>query len=219
MNILITGGASGIGLELARQLSSRGDNVIVVCRKKSPELDPLKVTVHEGIDLTDSRLESKLKNCVGDLKIDCLINNAGVFEDSQLGEIDFQQLRDEFEVNTIAPIRVVQTLLSHFSKNAKIAMVSSRMGSIEDNNSGGYYAYRISKAALNMASKSLAIDLKSRGISVAILHPGYVKTKLTGFHGEITPEVSAQGLIKIIDQLSPSNSGGFWHTNGEELPW
>jgi NAD(P)-dependent dehydrogenase (short-subunit alcohol dehydrogenase family) len=219
MNILITGGASGIGLELARQLSERGESVTVVCRKKTPELSALNVRVFDGVDLTALNLEARLQELFGNQPIDWLINNAGVFEDSHLGEINFQQLRDEFEVNTIAPLRVVQALLKNLKQGSKIGMVSSRMGSVEDNTSGGYYAYRISKAGLNMASKSLANDLEASGVSVAILHPGYVKTKLTGFHGEISPEVSAQGLIKIMDSLSLENSGGFWHTNGEELPW
>ncbi|MCE3014119.1 MAG: SDR family oxidoreductase [Proteobacteria bacterium] len=218
MNIVITGGSSGIGLELARQLSARGEKVFVVCRKSTPELRELSLETLEGIDLTEAGLEEKLKIYFKGLKIDWLINNAGVFGDDHLGVLDPSQLRTQFEVNAIAPLRVTQALLPQLSRGSKIAMVTSQMGSIEET-SGGYYAYRMSKAALNMAGKNLALDLKPKGISTILLHPGYVKTKMTGFHGEITPEASAKGLIKLIDQLTMENSGSYWHSNGRELPW
>ncbi len=218
MNIVITGGASGIGLELTRQLSLRGEKVYVICRKTSPELAKLPVSVFEGIDLTSKDLETQLQSALKDIKIDWLINNAGVFVETEFPRIDFDHIRSQFEINALAPLRVTQALYFQLSPKAKVAMVTSQMGSIEET-SGGYYAYRMSKAALNMAGNNLAHDLKSRGITTVLLHPGYVKTKMTGFNGEITPEVSAQGLIKIIDELKIEESGSFWHTNGRELPW
>lgn len=218
MNIVITGASSGIGLELARQLKARGEKVFVVCRKSTPELRELSVETLEGIDLAEGSLEERLKIYFKDLKIDWLINNAGVFGDDQFGELDPSKLVSQFEVNAIAPLRVTQALLPQLSRGSKIAMVTSQMGSIAET-SGGYYAYRMSKAALNMAGKNLALDLNPKGISTVLLHPGYVKTKMTGFHGEITPETSAKGLIKLIDQLTLENSGSYWHTNGRELPW
>jgi NAD(P)-dependent dehydrogenase (short-subunit alcohol dehydrogenase family) len=218
MNVVITGASSGIGLEIARQLSERGENVFVVCRKKSAELEKFKLTIIEGIELTSSNLEKQLSDSLKGIKIDWLVNNAGVFEESDFPTIDPEKLRYQFEVNAVAPLRVTQALSSHFNKNAKIAMVSSQMGSIEET-TGGYYGYRMSKAALNMAGRNLSQELKGQGISVVLLHPGYVKTKMTGFKGEITPEVSASGLIKIIDELNVKKSGSFWHTNGNEISW
>ena len=218
MNIVITGASSGIGLELATQLKARGEEVFVVCRKSSAELKALGVNILEGIDLTAVDFEKKLQAHFKDLKIDWLINNAGFFGNDDLSELNIEELRYQFEVNTLAPLRVTQALLSNLSAGSKIAMVSSQMGSITET-SGGYYGYRMSKAALNMAGKNIAVDLKPKGIATILLHPGYVKTKMTGFNGEITTEVSAQGLIKLIDKLSLETSGRYWHTNGRELPW
>lgn len=218
MNIVITGASSGIGLEMARQLSERGENVFVLCRKKSAELEKLKLTIIEGIELTSSNLEAQLSESLKGIKVDWLINNAGVFEEDTFPHLDPQRLRYQFEVNAVAPLRVTQALYSHLTSGAKIAMVSSQMGSITKT-SGDYYGYRMSKAALNMAGKNLALELKARGISVALLHPGYVKTKMTGFHGEILPAASAKGLIHLIDALNLKNSGEFLHCNGKLLDW
>jgi NAD(P)-dependent dehydrogenase (short-subunit alcohol dehydrogenase family) len=116
-------------------------------------------------------------------------------------------------------LRVTEALLGNLTADAKIAFITSRMGSIADNSSGGYYGYRMSKAALNAAATSLALDLKPRGIAVAILHPGYVQTAMVNFGGDISAEESAQRLSKRIEGLTLENSGNFWHSNGETLPW
>ncbi|MFP5458402.1 MAG: SDR family oxidoreductase [Bacteriovoracia bacterium] len=217
--IVITGSASGIGLELTRQLAARGDKVFALCRTATPELSALPVTVVTGIELTAPNLEAQLTSALKGVKIDWLLNNAGIFENETLEDMNIEQIRRQFEVNTIAPLRVTTALLAQLSAGSKIGITTSRMGSISDNTSGQYYGYRMSKAAVNMMGKSLTVDLLPKKIAVALLHPGYVKTKLTHHHGEITPDVSAQGLIRLMDALTLERSGGFWHTNGTGLSW
>ena len=217
---LIIGANRGIGLELVRQLKERGEDVIATCRSSSPELDALSVRVESNIDITSGDSVIKLRENLKDTKVDVLIHNAGIAEFNSLSNLDPQSILHQFEVNALSPLCCVQTMLSHLSKSAKIALISSRMGSIEDNSSGGSYGYRMSKAALCMAGKSLSVDLKPRGISVAILHPGLVSTRMTGFTSNgIEPKESVKGLIQRIDELTFENTGTFWHSNGEILPW
>jgi NAD(P)-dependent dehydrogenase (short-subunit alcohol dehydrogenase family) len=157
---------------------------------------------------------------VGERDIDLLINNAGILLwGDQLDALELDGMRQQFEVNALAPLRVTAKLRSKLIRGAKVALISSRMGSIGDNTSGGFYGYRLSKAALNMAGKSLAVDLAGDGILVAILHPGMVKTEMVGDHGKIEPDVAAQGLLARIEQLTIETTGSFWHANGEILPW
>ncbi len=217
---LITGANRGIGLELVKQLKNRGESVIATCRSTSTELNALSVRVEAGIDITSSESVIKLRDSLKDTKIDVLIQNAGIAEFNSLSNLDPQSIVDQFKVNALSPLCFVQTMLNHLSKSAKIALISSRMGSIEDNSSGGSYGYRMSKVALCMAGKSLAVDLKPKDISVAILHPGLVSTRMTGFTANgIHPKESVKGLIERIDELTLDNTGTFWHSNGEILPW
>ena len=217
---LIIGANRGIGLELVRQLKERGEDVIATCRSSSPELDALSVRVESNIDITSGDSVIKLRENLKDIKVDVLIHNAGIAEFNSLSNLDPQSILHQFEVNALSPLCCVQTMLNHLSKSAKIALISSRMGSIEDNTSGGSYGYRMSKVALCMAGKSLAVDLKPNGISVAILHPGLVSTRMTGFTSNgIQPKESVKGLIQRIDELTFENTGTFWHSNGEILPW
>ncbi len=217
---LITGANRGIGLELVKQLKNRGESVIATCRSTSTELNALSVRVEAGIDITSGESVIKLRDSLKDTKIDVLIQNAGIAEFNSLSNLDPQSIVDQFKVNALSPLCFVQTMLNHLSKSAKIALISSRMGSIEDNSSGGSYGYRMSKVALCMAGKSLAVDLKSKDISVAILHPGLVSTRMTGFTANgIHPQESVKGLIERIDELTIDNTGTFWHSNGEILPW
>ncbi len=217
---LITGSNRGIGLELVRQLKNRGEDVIATCRSSSSELNALSVRVESGIDISSGDSVIKLKENLNDTKVDVLIQNAGIAQFNSLSNLDPQSIIHQFEVNALSPLCFVQTMLSHLSKSPKIALISSRMGSIEDNNSGGSYGYRMSKVALCMAGKSLSVDLKPKGIAVAILHPGLVSTRMTGFTSSgIQPKESVQGLIQRIDELNLHNSGTFWHSNGEILPW
>lgn len=217
---LVTGSNRGIGYEYCRQLNERGDDVIAVCRSASEELKQLGVRVEEGIDITSGASVASLRDRLGDSAINILINNAGILKRVTLEDLDFESIREQFEVNALGPLRVSQALLPLLKAGSKIVLMTSRMGSIADNTSGSSYGYRMSKVALSMAGKSLANDLKPSGIAVAILHPGLVQTRMTNFTSSgITPEESVQGLLKRIDELTLENTGTFWHANGEVLPW
>ncbi len=216
---LIVGTSRGIGLELARQLAARGDEVIATCRDTSAALEMLGVEVVAGVDISSDDGVGALEAAVAGRGLDLILVVAGILQHITLNELDIDAIRRQFEVNAIAPLRVVAALSGELSEGSKVALVTSRMGSIEDNSSGSHYGYRMSKAALNMAGKSLAVDLHDRGIAVALLHPGYVRTDMTGGRGLIDAQESAQGLIERIDDLTLESSGGFWHTNGEILPW
>jgi NAD(P)-dependent dehydrogenase (short-subunit alcohol dehydrogenase family) len=215
---LVTGANRGIGLEYCRQLKERGDNVIAVCRLTSDELRDLDVQVETDVDITLDSSVNKLVKKLNGKPIDVLINNAGIIERVSLDNLDFDSIRRQFEVNAVGPLRLTQALLNNLKSGSKIIFMTSRMGSIDDNTSGGSYGYRMSKVALLMAGKSLSEDLKSKGIPVAILHPGLVRTRMTGFSG-ITTEESVKGLLARIDELNMENTGTFWHSNGEVLPW
>ena len=216
--VLITGANKGIGLELSRQLTERGDHVIALCRTASPDLEALGVRLFEGVDVTDREALERVSRDLGDTQVDVLINNAGIFENETFGDLDFDRIRRQFEVNALGALLVTSIMQSHLVQGSKIILMTSRMGSIDDNGSGSYYGYRMSKAALNMAGVNLAHDFRSKGIAVAILHPGMVATEMTGRHG-IPVSESAEGLIARIDELRLQDSGGFWHANGERLPW
>jgi len=217
---LVTGTNRGIGYEYCRQLQARGDRVIAVCRSASEELKQLGVRVEEKIDITSDASVTDLRDRLGDTAIDGLINNAGIVKRVTLEDLDFDSIREQFEVNALGALRVTHALLPNLKADSKIVLMTSRMGSIADNTSGSSYGYRMSKVALSMAGKSLAHDLKPRGIAVAILHPGLVQTRMTNFtSGGITPEESVKGLLARIDELTLENTGTFWHANGEVLPW
>ena len=217
---LITGTNRGIGLEYCRQLQAQGHNVIAVCRSPSEELSSLGVRVEPDLDLTSEKAVKDLVDRLDGKEIDVLINNAGIIERITLDNLDFESIRRQFEVNAIAPLRLTSALLPNLTSGSKVILMTSRMGSIGDNTSGGSYGYRMSKVALSMAGKSLAHDLKSRGIAVAILHPGLVKTRMTNFTDSgITTETSVKGLLARIEELNLDNTGTFWHSNGEILPW
>jgi NAD(P)-dependent dehydrogenase (short-subunit alcohol dehydrogenase family) len=216
--VLITGANRGIGLELCRQLVARGDEVMAVCRIASDELRALNLRVIESVDVSSAESVNALQNQLGFIELDWLINNAGILGVETLGSFDFDSMERQFRVNTLGPLRVTEALLPNLTAGARVGIITSRMGSIEDNTSGGYYGYRMSKAAVNMAGKSLARDLRDRGIAVALLHPGMVATEMTGRQG-IPPEQSASGLIQRMDDLNMATTGGFWHAQGESLPW
>ena len=219
MNIVITGANRGIGLELCRLYQKRGDTVFGVCRSSSEGLDKLGVQVLSGVDVTD---EDSVKSLPGKLAVDdvhLLINNAGILQRNSLDSLGLDSIRKQFEVNSVAPIHLSAVLRSKMAKGGKIGLVTSRMGSIADNTSGGSYGYRMSKAALNIAGVSLAHDLKGEGVAVALLHPGFVRTDMTKQNGQVEPADAAAGIAQRLDALSLETSGHFWHANGEELPW
>ncbi|MCE0733138.1 SDR family oxidoreductase [Halomonas sp. G15] len=220
--VLITGANRGVGLALARHYHAAGWAVIGVCRsggEEAAELRDVAETLIEGIDVTRTEDVERLKGELAGRRLDLLINNAGMLRDESLGEIDFDSICSQMEINAYAPLRVSEALLGNLGEGARIANITSRMGSIADNDSGGRYGYRASKAALNAFGKSLAMDLKPRGIAVAQIHPGYVKKRMVNFGGMISAEEAAAGIAQRIEELTLENSGGFWHSNGEALPW
>ncbi len=217
--VVVTGASRGIGLELGRQYASMGKTVVATCRTLTDELAALQVETVEGIDIASAEAAAKLRERINGRKIDILVNNAGIFDNTLLGQIDYEDVLREFCTNALGPLRLTETLLPDMPSGAKIAMITSRMGSMADNGSGAYYAYRMSKAALNAAGVSLARDLKDRGIAVVMLHPGFVSTRMVGFHGDISPETAAERLIQRIDELTLAHSGRFLHSDGSELPW
>ncbi|HJL14231.1 MAG TPA: SDR family oxidoreductase [Sandaracinaceae bacterium LLY-WYZ-13_1] len=217
-HIVITGANRGIGLELARQ-RTESDRVTAVCRAPSDELKALGVRIEAGVDVTDDAAVGGLAKRLEGERVDVLINNAGILRRETLDDLDFDSIRQQLEVNALGPLRVSAALAPLMGEGGKIAIITSRMGSIGDNTSGSRYGYRMSKAAVNMAGVSLAHDLADRGISVAILHPGFVRTEMTGRNGNVEPAEAAAQLWARIDALEPSTSGTFWHANGERLPW
>ncbi len=218
--LLITGANRGIGLALTKGYCARGDKVYAVCRQTADELSSLENTVViEGIDITSDQDIQRMKLALCDIPLDIVINNAGILYDEVLGDINFQTIEKQYQVNTLGPLRVSEALIDNLVAGSKIALITSRMGSIADNSSGGRYGYRMSKAALNAAGMSLAQDLKSHQIAVAILHPGYVMTDMTNHTGLIDTVQSASGLMQRIDELTIETTGSFWHSNGELLPW
>jgi NAD(P)-dependent dehydrogenase (short-subunit alcohol dehydrogenase family) len=218
-HIVITGGNKGIGLALVKQYLAKGDKVSVICRQPSAELADLDVTLYSGIELSEPQKIKDLAAKFADNSIDVLINNAGIFCNETLDNFNEETILKQFQVNSIAPLLLSQQLFGALKDGAKIAMISSRMGAIADNDSGKYYGYRMAKAALNAGSVSLAIDVASRNISVGIYHPGYVQTEMVGFGGDISPDEAARRLTKLLAGLNPANSGKFYHSNGSELPW
>ncbi len=217
---VVTGANRGIGLALVKALVGRGATVVAACRTPSPALQTTGAEVVTDVDVATAEGVERLVRAVGERRVSLLINNAGILVwGDALGAVDWDGMRKQFEVNTLGPLRCTDALRQNLGPGAKVAMITSRMGSIDDNTSGGAYGYRASKAALNIVGKSLAIDLASRGVAVALLHPGMVKTDMVGDAGQVEPEVAAAGLLARIDALDLGNSGGFWHANGTPLPW
>jgi NAD(P)-dependent dehydrogenase (short-subunit alcohol dehydrogenase family) len=216
---LVTGANRGIGFSFVKLMKARGDTVIAACRRETPELTALGVEIASGVDVTSDKSVNLLAEKLKGRSLDVLINNAGLLASESLEHLDFGSIQRQIEVNAYGPLRVTQKLSPLLERGSKVALITSRMGSIADNTSGGMYGYRMSKAALNAAGKSLAHDLAPLGVAVAILHPGYVKTQMTGDHGSVAPDDAARDLLARIDELGLENTGTFWHANGSVLPW
>lgn len=217
---LITGANRGVGLALTQAFAARGDDVIAVCRQPSEALTATGVRVEAGIELTDDACLAELSHRLKDDKLDVLLHNAGVLHRDMIGGLDVPRIEQQWQVNALAPLKLTSQLLGHLRDGAKVVFVTSRMGSIADNTSGGRYGYRMSKAALNMAGVSLAHDLKPRGIAVGLVHPGYVRTDMTGGNGLVDADEAAAGILARTEALSAETTGGFWHAiSGEPLPW
>ncbi|RBP51195.1 SDR family oxidoreductase [Arenicella xantha] len=221
--VVITGANRGIGLSLVQLYQAAGWQVIAVCRASSTELEASGAQIIERIDVADptsiQQLSQQLAQDLSHTGIDLLINNAGILRDEVLGEIDYASIQLQLDINALAPLRITEALQSKLTPGAKVVMITSRMGSLADNTSGGRYGYRMSKAALNMAAVSLAHDLQNQQIAVGVIHPGLVGTRMIGGHGDLTPDQAAQQISQRIDELTLENSGSFWHSNGEALPW
>ncbi len=217
MHVVITGGNRGIGLSLIKKYLTNGHKVTSFCRQSSPELDSTDVSVISGVDVTSSE---SLEKAVATIEpIDILISNAGLLIGDSFDKLNFDNINQQFQVNTLGPLKLAKACASKLNVGAKYGIITSRMGSITDNTSGGQYGYRLSKAAANAVGKSLSEDFRSQGVTVLMLHPGYVKTDMTGGSGLIDTTESADGLFKILNEKGFESTGTFWHMNGEMLPW
>ncbi|MCL4113066.1 UNVERIFIED_CONTAM: hypothetical protein GTU68_049988 [Idotea baltica] len=228
--LLITGANRGIGLELCKQYLNDGWTVHGACRDPDnatrlsvlADKYPVTLTVH-ALDVGQSEQIESLKKELGDKPIDLLINNAGIYGDeaNQLGSIDTEAWLETFKINAISPIKMIEAFTENVASSElkTIANLSSKMGSIADNDSGGCYAYRSSKTALNSALVSTALDLKDKDITVLILHPGWVRTTMGGPNGELSTEESATNLRKIMSNSTIQDSGNFFDIDGSYIPW
>jgi NAD(P)-dependent dehydrogenase (short-subunit alcohol dehydrogenase family) len=224
MNVLVTGADRGLGEALCLAYRARGDHAIAACLGDSPALRAAGLQVEAEVDVTSTpsvqALAERLRRA--ETTLDVLINNAGVAAVDALGSFDYDDFRRQFEVNALGPLRVTEALLDRLGPGAKVAIVTSRMGSLGDNASGGRYGYRLSKCAANMAGINLHHDLKKRGVAVILLHPGLVRTAMSSpeeVGRNVEPAVAAQGLIRQIDRLSLDTPPEFRHANGTLLPW
>ena len=213
--VLITGANRGLGLEFVRQYKKDGWDVVATARQSSPELDHLDVRI-ESLDMRDLDAVAAFGERINSL--DLLIANAGTYGPRAVVTAeDAQGWSETFAINTIAPFLLAQSVLPQVKRSGgKLIAISTRMGSIADNSSGGFIAYRSSKAALNAAWRSLAID---SGVVAAVLHPGWVQTRMGGASAPLAPEDSISGMRRVIDKLGPEQSGGFFNYDGSEVPW
>ena len=227
--VLITGTNRGLGLEFVKQFLQQGDNVIASCRDGShaPELQALVDTNSSlslvNLDVSDEQSMASLASTLGDTAIDIFVNNAGVYgpRDANFGKVTSADWESVMKVNAIAPMLLTQQIISNLrlGNARKLVYVTSKMGSIEDNRGGGSYIYRSSKTALNSIVRSLSVDLREEGFSVAVLHPGWVRTDMGGPNGLIDVTTSVSGMMSVIEGLSPAGSGQFFNYDGSIIPW
>lgn len=224
-NIAIIGANRGIGLALTEHYSS-SNKVWAYCRKSNEALEKLsqqnQVEVFEGCDVTEFSDLADSAEKIADSSIDIFIHVSGVWSSETLpfdSSKDVDSLRFQFDTNSIAPLITTSAFLKKLKPGAQVGLITSRMGSIEDNTSGGRYGYRMSKAALNAGGKSLALDLKEAGTSVYLIHPGFVQTDMTDGNGNLTAKESAEGIANIFKNNTINDTGKFFHVSGEELPW
>lgn len=223
--VLITGANRGIGLALATLYAARGDRVIATCRDPGAAealagvpgdiaVEPMDVADHDSIDALAGRLSG--------MAVDLLINNAGVLGGPRqsFGDMDYDAWAEAIRINTMGPMKVAEAFVANLVAGDRrvLACVSSEMGSIA-RTTGGYYAYRSSKAALNMVGRNLARELSARGIIVLLAHPGWVNTAMGGRTAPVTPGTSAGALAALFDRATRADSGGFFNHDGGVLPW
>ena len=227
--ILITGANRGIGLELTRQFAADGWTVLACCRNPDAATELQMLSDHDSVvelhalDVTDYQQMATLSAELRDRSIDILLSNAGIYgpRGANFGDVDAAAWREVLEVNSIAPLMLVQAFVEQVaaSQQKLVAVISSKMGSIADNGSGGSYIYRSSKTMVNLVFKNLSIDLAGRGISAITLHPGWVKTEMGGANAELGADESAAGLKAILQSAGPAHNGQFIEFNGDPIPW
>ena len=225
--VLITGANRGLGMEFTKQYAADGWNVLACCRHPQSALDlqalakvNANITI-QPLDVADFAQIDALALQLKDESIDVLINNAGVYPASSFGDTNYEAWAEGFKVNSMAPLKMAEAFVQHLTRGQlkKIATLSSKMGSLDDNTSGESYSYRSSKTAVNMVMKSLSIDLKPYGISVVTLHPGWVQTDMGGSNALISVHTSVSGLRKVIESLSLESTGKFIAYDGKAIPW
>ena len=216
--IVVTGAQSGLGLSLAEIYKKLGNTVIALCLECTAELSALSVHVHENTDVTDASGLLKIANQYQGEYFDVLINNAGIMVNDDLNNLSLTEVQRQYNVNAIGPLNVTNAFRKNFRAGSKLVNISSRLGSISDNSSGGDIGYRMSKAAQNMLTTNLAIALRGEKVVVVALHPGIVATGMTKGNGSPSLEV-AQDLKLVIDDLNLDNTGKFFDRNGAEIPW
>ena len=229
-SILITGCSRGLGLEMVKQSVKNGWRVYACCRRPSKAVDLMKVASmvpgQVSVHVMDTAETAQIQALAYELRnvaFDWLINNAGVYGsmDHQFSNTDESDWLKTFQINTIGPMKVAEAFISNLEigTEKKIATLSSKMGSMDDNSSGGSYIYRSTKAALNAVIKSMSIDLKPKRISAFIMHPGWVRTDMGGPNGEIDSQESVSKMFNIIESASINDSGNFYDIDGSIIPW
>ncbi|WP_028116829.1 SDR family oxidoreductase [Ferrimonas senticii] len=226
--VLITGANRGIGLEFVRHYLAAGDTVIGCCRAPEQALSLQQLSERHpgqlelvGLDVTEPEQFNGLSDYLQGRALDLVINNAGTYgpKGVPFGQVTPQGFSEVMQVNVLAPLLLVQSLIGNLERNSKVAIVSSKMGSISDNQKGGAYFYRASKSAVNAIAMSLSRDLGPRGISVVSLHPGWVQTDMGGPQAHIDAATSVAGMAHVIEQLTLADSGKFINYDGSELAW
>lgn len=228
--IMVTGSNRGLGFEFAKQYAADGWRVFAACRRPT-SADSLRLLAERSrglvevvtMDVTDLQSVKHAAVQVGDVAIDILINSAGIGgkPDQRAGNVDYKSWAAVFDVNTMGPLRVTETFIDHLARSERklVVTITSGMGSLTDNTSGGSIAYRSSKAAVNMVMRSVAIDFVSRGVACVLVSPGWVKTDMGGPGASIPPTESVTALKRLIETLGPAQSGKFFHYDGREYSW
>jgi NAD(P)-dependent dehydrogenase (short-subunit alcohol dehydrogenase family) len=228
--VLVTGSNRGLGLEFARQYAADGWQVYAACRAPNDAKELQKIAAGSGgrvhllaIDVADTTSVRSAAGALGGEAIDVLVNNAGVGgpRNERIGRLDYAAWERVLNVNTFGPMRVTEAFVDNVAKGRekKIVTITSGMGSIADNTSGGSYAYRTSKAAVNMVVKSLALELAPRGIVCIVMNPGWVRTDMGGSRGTLSPSESIHAMREVIAGLEPGDTGKFLNYNGKSYPW
>ena len=216
---LVIGANRGIGFEIAKQLREKGHDVVATYRQSAGSLQELDAEAIGGVDIADDKGVQHLCSALEGRELKNIFIVSGILRRDSLDAPAYEDVLAQLVVNAVGPLRAAQALYPQMPEGGRLAILTSRMGSIADNTSGGMYGYRMSKAAVNAAGASLAQDLKGKGISVGLFHPGYVRTEMTGGNGHIDADESARLLIERLYELTLENSGSFWHASGEQLPW